>query len=214
MAAQEGDIDAFYELIHEDPCILDCIEKIAFIDTPMHIAASAGHTHFAIEMMRLKPTFAKKLNQNGFSPMHLALQNNKRQTVRHLLSADRNLVRVKGREAITPLHYVAEIGDVDLLAEFLATCPESIQDLTVRKETALLVAAKNDMLGALEVLLGWLQHVDMDMILQWADDEGNTALHIATYRNHFQASSYSLNLLVSSVYVNGSSSGDLTDSDY
>ncbi|PON64638.1 Transmembrane protein [Parasponia andersonii] len=195
-ATQEGDIDALYELIHEDPCILDRIDQIPFIDTPMHIAASAGHTHFSMEIMKLKPTFSRKQNQYGFSPMHLALQNNKIRTVINLLSTDRNLVRVKGREAKTPLHYVAEIGNVDLLAEFLAACPESIQDLTIRKETALHVAAKNDKLGAIEVLLGWLQHVDMDLILQWTDDEDNTALHIATSRNQFQASSYSLSFIV------------------
>ncbi|KAM6557342.1 hypothetical protein CsatB_004361 [Cannabis sativa] len=156
-AAQEGDMDAFYDLINEDPCILDRIDQIPFIDTPMHIAASAGHSHFSIEMMRLKPTFSWKQNQHGFSPMHLALHNNKFQTALELLAIDRNLVRVKGREAKTPLHYVAETGNVFLLAEFLASCPESIQDLTIRKEAALHVAVKNDQCQALEVLLGWLQ---------------------------------------------------------
>ncbi|KAF4404209.1 hypothetical protein G4B88_014665 [Cannabis sativa] len=186
-AAQEGDMDAFYDLINEDPCILDRIDQIPFIDTPMHIAASAGHSHFSIEMMRLKPTFSWKQNQHGFSPMHLALHNNKFQTALELLAIDRNLVRVKGREAKTPLHYVAETGNVFLLAEFLASCPESIQDLTIRKEAALHIAVKNDQCQALEVLLGWLQLVGMEMILQWTDDEGNTALHIATYRNQSQA---------------------------
>ncbi|XP_060972629.1 uncharacterized protein LOC115718042 [Cannabis sativa] len=203
-AAQEGDMDAFYDLINEDPCILDRIDQIPFIDTPMHIAASAGHSHFSIEMMRLKPTFSWKQNQHGFSPMHLALHNNKFQTALELLAIDRNLVRVKGREAKTPLHYVAETGNVFLLAEFLASCPESIQDLTIRKEAALHVAVKNDQCQALEVLLGWLQLVGMEMILQWTDDEGNTALHIATYRNQSQASNYSLNFIVlkvNSIYI-------------
>ncbi|PQQ07841.1 hypothetical protein Pyn_08454 [Prunus yedoensis var. nudiflora] len=37
------------------------------------------------------------------------------------------------------------------------------------------------------ILLGWIQHVDMDEVLQWTDVEGNTVLHIATARNQFQA---------------------------
>uniref|UniRef100_A0A803PMY0 PGG domain-containing protein n=1 Tax=Cannabis sativa TaxID=3483 RepID=A0A803PMY0_CANSA len=205
-AAQEGDMDAFYDLINEDPCILDRIDQIPFIDTPMHIAASAGHSHFSIEMMRLKPTFSWKQNQHGFSPMHLALHNNKFQTALELLAIDRNLVRVKGREAKTPLHYVAETGNVFLLAEFLASCPESIQDLTIRKEAALHVAVKNDQCQALEVLLGWLQLVGMEMILQWTDDEGNTALHIATYRNQSQM----VKLLINRIDINAKNFKDLT----
>lgn len=73
--AQQGNIDAFYSLIREDVSLLENMDKLPFVDTPLHKAASAGHTRFAMEMMRLKPSFARKLNPDGFSPMHLALQN-------------------------------------------------------------------------------------------------------------------------------------------
>ncbi|CAB4309873.1 unnamed protein product [Prunus armeniaca] len=197
-AAQEGDIDGFYALIQEDSCILERIDQVPFVHTPLHIAASAGHTHFALEMMRLKPQFTRKQNKEGFSALHLALKHGKTQTVLSVLSAYRDIVRVKGREGRTLLHCVAEIGNLDLLAEFLAACPESIIDLTNQKETALHIAAKNDKAGALEVLLGWIQHVDMDEVLQWTDVEGNTVLHIATARNQFQV----LGLLIKRVDLN------------
>jgi ankyrin repeat protein len=84
---------------------LERIDVIPFVDTPLHIAASAGHTQFAMEIMKLKPSFARKLNQDGFTPMHLALQNNQTQVVLQLLDVDEDLVRVQGREGVTPLHY-------------------------------------------------------------------------------------------------------------
>ncbi|ESR55694.1 hypothetical protein CICLE_v10024088mg, partial [Citrus x clementina] len=197
-AAQAGNVDALYELIWEDAYLLDQIDQVPFVDTPLHIAASMGHINFALEIMRLKPSFARKQNQYGFSPLHLALQKQnqyvlsgedllqKKQTqmVLRLIDVDRNLVRVQGREGVTPLHYVAEKGNVDLLCKLLAACPESITEVTIRKETALHVAAKNDQLEAVECMLGWLRYVDMEDILNWTDDEGNTLLHITISKNN------------------------------
>ena len=171
---------------------MDRVENIPFIDTPLHIAASAGQVLFAMEIMRLKPSFARKLNQNGYSPIHLALQNEQTELVISLLDVDRDLVRVRGREGKTPLHFAAECGMIDVLAEFLSVCPKSIQDLTIRKETALHVAVKSDKLEALKVLLGWLEHVGKDRpVLKWRDNEGNTILHVAASRFQIEARPYS-----------------------
>lgn len=186
-AAQAGNVDALYELIWEDAYLLDQIDRVPFMDTPLHIAASMGHVNFALEIMRLKPSFARKQNQYGFSPLHLALQKKQTQMVRRLIDVDRNLVRVQGREGVTPLHYVAEKGNVDLLCILLEACPESITEVTIRKETALHVAAKNDQLEAVECMLGWLRYVDMEDILNWTDDEGNTLLHITISKSQIKA---------------------------
>ncbi|KAK9204187.1 hypothetical protein WN943_014445 [Citrus x changshan-huyou] len=166
---------------------LTTIDRVPFMDTPLHIAASMGHVNFALEIMRLKPSFARKQNQYGFSPLHLALQKKDTQMVRRLIDVDRNLVRVQGREGVTPLHYVAEKGNVDLLCKLLEACPESITEVTIRKETALHVAAKNDQLEAVECMLGWLRYVDMEDILNWTDDEGNTLLHITISKSQIKA---------------------------
>ncbi|KAL9433139.1 hypothetical protein AB3S75_028039 [Citrus x aurantiifolia] len=148
-AAQAGNVDALYELIWEDAYLLDQIDQVPFVDTPLHTAASMGHINFALEIMRLKPSFARKQNQYGFCPLHLALHKTHTQMVLRLIDVDRNLV-------------------------------------TIRKETALHVAAKNDKLEVLEVMLGWLRFVNKDDILNWKDDEGNTLLHISISRSHIQ----------------------------
>ena len=90
--------------------LLECIDELPFINTPLHIAASYGNIQFGLELMNLKPSFARKLNPNGFSPIHFALQNGHIELVRQLLQLDGDLVRVKGRERLTPLHYVVESG--------------------------------------------------------------------------------------------------------
>ena len=74
-ATQDRDISALYDRIQEDPDILDTIDNNGFADTPFHTAATTGHIEFTMEIVNLKPSFARKLNQNGLSPMPLALQN-------------------------------------------------------------------------------------------------------------------------------------------
>ncbi|CAL5441693.1 unnamed protein product [Camellia sinensis] len=205
-AAEAGDISLLYGCIQDYPKILDSIDETPFVDTPLHIAVSAGHAHFALEMMKLKPSFGGKLNPQGLSPLDLALRkkeglsssdptlpnrealspedlalrNRLTLTIRRLINFDKELIRIKGRESFTPLHYVAKKGDIDLLAEFLCACPESILDRTIRDETAVHIAVKNSKLQAFKVLLGFLHRIRKHHhVLGWKDDEGNTVLHIA-----------------------------------
>ncbi|XP_062146014.1 ankyrin repeat-containing protein BDA1-like [Alnus glutinosa] len=219
-AAQHGSIDALYALIQRDPNVLDRIDDIPFVETPLHTVASAGHTRFAMEIMRLKPSFARKLNQDGFTPLHLALQklhplenesndnqvllenesnddqalqNNHTQLAYRLVSVDKDLVRVQGREGVTPLHYVAQIGNLDLLSKFLEDCPTSVQDVTIRGETVFHIALKYNNLHALKYLIKWIQSATNEYasswekkLLNWEDEEGNTVLHIAVSKNQPQ----------------------------
>ncbi|XP_017985361.1 PREDICTED: ankyrin repeat-containing protein At5g02620-like, partial [Theobroma cacao] len=192
-ATQTGNLNVLYELIQEDPYVLERIDLVPFLDTPLHVAACAGHVHFVMEMMNSRPSFARKLNQAGFSPMHLALRNDKIQAVLRLLKFDKGLVRIKRREGLTPLHHVVGIGNLDLSIRFLEACPEAIEDVTVRDETAFHLAVKNDMFEAFEVLMGWLQRSRHEAaqrweneLLSWRGVEGNTVLHIAAIRNRPQ----------------------------
>ncbi|MBA0750014.1 hypothetical protein Gogos_003882, partial [Gossypium gossypioides] len=132
-----------------------------------------------MEMIKLKPSFARKLNQGGFSPLHLALQNDKIQAVHRLLRFDKGLVRVEGREDLTPLHQVVQTGNVYLLIKLL--------------KTVFHLAVKNNMFEAFQVMVGWLtrsSHESADRweekLLSWADIDGNTLLHIAAIRNRTQ----------------------------
>ncbi|XP_030933441.1 ankyrin repeat-containing protein BDA1-like [Quercus lobata] len=196
-AALEGDINDFYDLIKEDVKLLEHIDELPFVETPLHKVASATETHipFAMEMLRLKPSFVRKLNPDGLSPIHVALLNGKTQVVRWLLKVDGDLVRVKGREGMTPLHDAAATEDhLDLLVEFLKVCPDSIEDVTIRNETALHVAVKCKKLEAFKHLVERLQQNKSKntmlwkrKILNWKDEEGNTVLHVAVSTNQPEA---------------------------
>jgi ankyrin repeat protein len=194
--AEGGDIDNLYMLIQEDAYLLEHIDQVPFFDTPLHIAASIGHIPFVLEMMRLKPSFARKSNPDGFSPIHLVIRNGQAQMVRQLLQVDGNLVRAKGREGMTPLHYAAAYDYLDLLAEFLSVCPHSIEDVTIRNMTVLHIALKYNKLESFKLLVGWLGQNRSEnsivwerKVLNWKDEEGNTVLHVAVSKNQPQANS-------------------------
>ncbi|GLT93121.1 hypothetical protein SLE2022_109260 [Rubroshorea leprosula] len=191
--AEAGYIEALYSLIQENPFVLERIDQFPFIDTPLHIAALKGHTDFAMEMMNLKPSYARKLNPAGLSPMHLALLHCQAQVVRGLLKVDKDLVRIKGTGGWTPLHFAVEKGNLDLIAEFLEACPECITDVTIQGQNAIHIAINNNNYETLELLVCWLQkitHKDADnwnkQVLNGIDREGNTVLHIAASISHPQ----------------------------
>ncbi|XP_056850232.1 ankyrin repeat-containing protein BDA1 isoform X1 [Raphanus sativus] len=195
LSAQSVDsVDALYSFIQADPCILQRFDVLPFIHTPLHEASFTGNIDLAMELMILQPSFAKKLNEDGLSPLHLAVENHKVELAQELIKFDPNLVRIRGRGGTTPLHLVAEKGDADLLTKFLFVCPESIRDANVNGETALHIMVKNDRHEELEVLRGWMQRMLISdalstekHILNTRDRDGNTALHLAAYKNDSKA---------------------------
>ncbi|KAK8647452.1 hypothetical protein V6N13_121190 [Hibiscus sabdariffa] len=94
-AAETGNTDALYVLIGDDPDILERIDQIPFVQTPLHVAANQG--------------------------------------------------------------LGVTTGNCRLLVSFLEACPECIEDVTVRDETAFHLALKEDQIEAFNILIGWLQ---------------------------------------------------------
>ncbi|KAL7150402.1 hypothetical protein ABFS83_05G109700 [Erythranthe nasuta] len=156
-ATEDEGIASLYSLIRGDPDFLQTFDRSQFADTPLHRAAGEGRTQLALEIQRLMPSFGRKLNPDGLTPVDLAMRRGHRQTVRALVKLSPELVGVQGREGITPLHYAAETDDAELLEEFLFRCPKSVEERTVREESAVHVAVKNRKLAAVRVLVRWLQ---------------------------------------------------------
>lgn len=104
--ADSGNVDALYALIHKDPYILQNIDVLPFVHTPLHEASSTGKTDLALELMVLKPSFAKKLNADGFSPLHLAIVHHQVQLALELVKFNPDLVRVAGRKGINLLPFL------------------------------------------------------------------------------------------------------------
>ncbi|KAK8336130.1 hypothetical protein V6Z11_A09G101300, partial [Gossypium hirsutum] len=105
-----------------------------------------GCIGFAMEMMNLKPSFARKLNQ-GLSPIHIAVKRGHKEMVLRFLEIDKDLARVKGKKGKIPLQFLSKAGNPDgLVDRFLEVCPESIRNVTTTNRTALHIAAERNRL--------------------------------------------------------------------
>lgn len=87
---------------------------------------------FVEEILSLKPAFAIELNQDGFSPMHIASANGCLEIVQELLQVDPTLSRLQGRDCWTPPHNATVKGRADIVRAMVAACAESVEDVTVR----------------------------------------------------------------------------------
>ncbi|KAK4769135.1 hypothetical protein SAY86_027285 [Trapa natans] len=182
---QQNKIDELYQLLSHEGTqnYLNEMEKLTICHTDLHKAAAAGMHRWALEVANLAPSLTRKLNHEGLSPMHLALRHGHDQTVRALMAFDSTLIRVKGRGLKTPLHYAAELENIELLTQFLRLFPSSIEDLTSGCETAMHVAIKKKKVEACKVLFGWMRRKSQENILNMKDEDGNTVLHIAASTN-------------------------------
>ncbi|TXG54499.1 hypothetical protein EZV62_019755 [Acer yangbiense] len=147
------------------PLIAKSVRKYAKrARNPLHVASAYnGHIDFVKEITRLRLDFAKELNEDGFSPMHMASANGYLEIVRELMKVDRKL-----------------------------SCGECLEDVTVQRDTAMHLAIKNYQFEVIRVMVDWIREMKKEYVLNMKDDHGNTALHLATWKKQRQASSFSL----------------------
>ncbi|TYH00245.1 hypothetical protein ES288_A10G259400v1 [Gossypium darwinii] len=184
-ATRTGKVNELYRVIQSNGNVLRHFDEVEFIETPLHIAAEEGCIEFAMEMMNLKPSFARKLNHQGLSPLHIAVRKGHKEMALRFLEIDKHLVRVRGKKGKTPLHYLCKVGNqLGLLDPFLEASPDCIQDVTTENRTALHIAIQNNRLDVLQLLIRTLKRKDYYWeVVNRKDKDGNTALHIAAIHN-------------------------------
>ncbi|KAI6702844.1 hypothetical protein NL676_011980 [Syzygium grande] len=184
-ASHTGNVDQLYSLVRENVLILNAASLVDG-DNPLHVASMAGHVNFVREVLKLKTEFADELNQDGFSPLHIAAARGDVDIVRELLKVGNRLCLVKGREERIPLHNSVIKGRSEVLKELMSACPDSIEEVTARRESALHLAVKNSRFEALKLLVQQLKQSNKEHVMNWRDGQGNQILHLAVARKQYE----------------------------
>ncbi|CAN6441815.1 unnamed protein product [Victoria cruziana] len=87
-ASVNGDVAALTELMKEEGLGLLDQATPDHANACLHICAWYGHTHFAREVLRLRPESASAKNGRSETPLHIACREGKAETVQLLLEAN------------------------------------------------------------------------------------------------------------------------------
>ncbi|KAF9597932.1 hypothetical protein IFM89_022682 [Coptis chinensis] len=194
-AARTGNTGMLFELLDENPLVLATF-AIGSRETLLHIASMFGHVDFiATLIIKLHPSSALELNQDGYSPMHISSTQGHRETVEFFIEFGRfhsilnEFCLQKNIHGRIPLHCAVSKGRVGVMGALLIACPESVQQLTDERETVLHLAVRNNQREAFSFLI---QQPSIKALVNFMDDEGNTILHLATVCRQHQIVSFLL----------------------
>ncbi|KAH6818344.1 hypothetical protein C2S51_001947 [Perilla frutescens var. frutescens] len=212
-AALQGDVIKLRQIVEEDPLILDKITVSCIDETPLHTAALLGHLSFVKDLLTRKPELAAESDSRGCSPLHLAAAKGHADVVKELLLVNGEVGFDRNLDGRTALHVAAIKGRQGVLAELLRLAPGLTRLLTDRGESGLHLCVKWNRVEAVKLLAEEMRKDgdDDDRSLNWKDFDGNTALHIAVVKKHFEIIKYLLQL--KEVEVNALNKNNLTAMD-
>lgn len=186
-----------YNSDHETPVLMagDHGDNAAILDYFLRVAPSsvehsysngcsllhyAPNVDVAKTIVKLKPTLIDSQNNDGNTPLHLAV----RDVVSFLLTCKPSLVYVKNNDGLTPLHYANQMSDFELAHAILSFKPNLV-DTNHNGTTVLHVALSIDGDGLFNGD-GLLAQVFCNHMsnLYCKNAEGNTPYHLALELRH------------------------------
>ncbi|CAL9208075.1 unnamed protein product [Musa hybrid cultivar] len=187
-AAYAGDLTLLRRLLQEDRLLLhrQAIAAAHLSDSPLHIAASLGHSDLVREILAVNPELAHGRNREGLSALHLAAAQGHLSVVNELLqyAAAANLCLATDNDGFMPAHTAALRGRLDVLTVLLDACPESARAVTSQGDSILHLTVKSNSFETVQFLLN--RAGENDELLNSGDAKGNTVLHLAVARKQLQ----------------------------
>ncbi|OMO61913.1 hypothetical protein CCACVL1_23153 [Corchorus capsularis] len=174
VACERGKVDVV-KLLLDYPWMLTL--EVDASTTSLHVAASAGHTDVAKEIIKARPEFSWKKDMHGCTPLHISCSKGHLEITRELLRLDADLSSLQDNEGRTPLHWAAIKGRVNILDEILCLSIESADLITKQGDTVLHLAVKHNQYEAVRYLV---DNLNIEKLVNFPDNDGNTILHIAT----------------------------------
>ncbi|TAK58171.1 MAG: ankyrin repeat domain-containing protein, partial [Bacteroidetes bacterium] len=153
-------------------------EKTSNGNTSVHIAAATGNSSFIQLMLSKISDGINKTNDNGQTPLMLAICSRNVDAVKQLVASGAD-VKAKDKQRMNALHYAAAVGSLDMVKYFVEEQKLDVKSEASEAVTPLHVAASMDKPEIVEYLL--LNGAKLDA----KTSEGFTALHYAAQNGNF-----------------------------
>ncbi|KAL3651186.1 hypothetical protein CASFOL_004188 [Castilleja foliolosa] len=173
-------VDSLRTVIADQPTILDSILTYLYSshDSPLHVAATKGHTCFVAELLQLEPGLAGVLNSNRSTPLHLASAKGHVNVVSALLAVDAQQFLAIDQNGLAPVHLAAIKGHIEVLELLLEAQPDAAKLITNGGDTVLHLCVRAYQLNTLKMLVQAVAVGSPDF-LNSDDIDENTVLHVA-----------------------------------
>ncbi|KAF3775032.1 Ankyrin repeat-containing protein [Nymphaea thermarum] len=186
-ASINGDVAGLAELMKDEEG-RSLLGQVApgLSNTCLHICASYGHTHFAAEVLRLRPELASARNRMTETPLHIACREGNAETARLLLEFNPSLACCalvaagdeKGADAMT---LAARHGHVEVVKLLLSDRWLPL----FRVEGSLVPSAIEAASRGHSDVVREILMVEPRARIE-GDEQGSTALHLAASNGHVQ----------------------------
>ncbi|XP_056911182.1 rabankyrin-5 isoform X1 [Takifugu flavidus] len=141
--------------------------------TPFACAMTHKNNKAAEAIIKREPGAAEQVDNKGRNFLHVAVQNSDIESVLFLISVQANVnSRVQDAAKLSPLHLAVQAGS-EIIVRNLLLAGARINELTKHRQTALHLAAQQDLATICSVLL----ENGVDFAAE--DENGNNALHLA-----------------------------------
>ncbi|XP_077447830.1 rabankyrin-5 [Stigmatopora argus] len=141
--------------------------------TPFACAMTHKNNKAAEAILKREPGAAEQVDNKGRNFLHVAVQNSDIESVLFLISVKAHVnSRVQDAAKLTPLHLAVQAGS-EIIVRNLLLAGAKVNELTKHRQTALHLAAQQDLATICSVLL----ENGIDFAAE--DENGNNALHLA-----------------------------------
>ncbi|KAF5460185.1 hypothetical protein F2P56_020071 [Juglans regia] len=144
--------------------------------TALHAAIIWDNRETTEKILKIiEGAITKKVDQEGWTPLHLAAYLDQSNSTELLLEHDSQVAYMKDKEGRTPVHIAAHRANKQLMKMIIDRCPDCCELVDNRGWNALHFAVEGNWPDSVVGVI--LENSSFSNLLNEKDDEGNTPLH-------------------------------------
>ncbi|KAH7548599.1 hypothetical protein ACOSP7_031910 [Xanthoceras sorbifolium] len=158
--------------------------------TTLHAAVRRWNYDLTKELLEKDKSLTKKMDENGWTPLHYAAYYGRFSTACQLLKVDTSAAYVADScRKMTPLHLAASQGFIDIVKQIISCCPDCYKLVDDRGWNVLHFAMASLSLNP-NMSISLLEDRLLEKLLHKKDDKGNTPLHVFAILDPLALSNY------------------------